>query len=229
MEYIRKCPKCNKEIKYFNSSKLNRAINDNSHCRSCAYSGRISPLKGKKQSEDHIKKRAAGVSRYRKGKTEIELYGEEKAKEVALKKSKSLLGKKRQEFSGEWKKNMSESRKNSKVYKDWMNSGEYKNKRREINAMRYYGISLEDWYAMTTEKRLYYLKVRSITRSQPLKTLKDYDKRGNSKNDGYHLDHIYPISLGFTNNIPAEEIGNIKNLRYIPWLENILKSNKNIE
>jgi len=95
--------------------------------------------------------------------------------------------------------------------------------------MRYYGISLEDWYAMTTEKRLYYLKVRSITRSQPLKTLKDYDKRGNSKNDGYHLDHIYPISLGFTNNIPAEEIGNIKNLRYIPWLENILKSNKNIE
>jgi hypothetical protein len=222
---IRKCPKCKKDITYSNKSKLKRAERDMSLCRSCGLKG-ISKGKGKKQTKEHVRKRAEALSRYKKGKTEVELYGKNKAEEISKKKSEALKGKNRPEFSEEWKQNMSKSRKESEVYKAWMNSEEYKNKRRAINAMRYYGMTLDEWYSMAEEKQLYYLKVKSITRSQDLKSLPDYEKRGHAKNNGYHLDHIYPISLGYINNIPAEEIAHISNLQYIPWKENILKSNK---
>jgi hypothetical protein len=107
-----------------------------------------------------------------------------------------------------------------------MNSEEYKNKRRAINAMRFYGITLDDWYQMASDKQVYYLKVRSITKSQDLKCLENYEKRGTSKNNGYHLDHIYPVSLGYANNIPPEKIGSITNLRFIPSEENMKKGYK---
>lgn len=228
MQYIRQCPSCNKDLSYSSRSKLERANTDKSKCKSCAHSG-ISRGKGKKQSEEHIRKRAEALSKYRKGKTFEQLYGKEKAERLSKEHGDKLRGRKRPEFSKEWKENMSNSRKSSEIYKAWMNSDEYKEKRRAINAMRFYGLSLEEWYSMTDDKRLYYLKVRSITRSQDLKSLPNYEKKGTSKNNGYHLDHIYPVSMGYINNIPAEQIGNIKNLRYIPWKENILKSNKIME
>ena len=52
------------------------------------------------------------------------------------------------------------------------------------------------------------------------KVLENSDKRG-WKN--HHLDHIYPISLGFHNKIPPKKIGNIKNLQFIPYKENLRK------
>jgi hypothetical protein len=180
-------------------------------------------------TEEHKRKISIALKKYRTGKTYSELYGKEKGDRLAKEHSEKLKGKKRPEFSKEWKENMSKSRKESQVYKAWMNSEEYKNKRRAINAMRFYGITLDDWYQMASDKQVYYLKVRSITKSQDLKCLENYEKRGTSKNNGYHLDHIYPVSLGYANNIPPEKIGHITNLRYIPWKENILKSNKLID
>lgn len=228
-EYERKCPKCEKLLYYSDKSKLKRAEKYNTKCKNCAKAGIPSPLKGKKQTEEHKRKRGEAVSKYRSGKSYEQLYGAEVAAELKKRHGDSLRGKKRAPFSEEWKVNMSESRKNSKVYKDWMNSEDYKNKRREINAMRFYGISLEEWKLMAGDKKLYWLKIRSVTRFQKLSTLENYDKRGGSKDDGYHLDHIYPVSLGYINNIPPEVIGDIKNLRYIPWRENLLKSNKMTE
>lgn len=43
--------------------------------------------------------------------------------------------------------------------------------------------------------------------------------------NGYQLDHIYPIMAGFKNNIPAELIADIKNLQLLTWEENLNKSN----
>jgi hypothetical protein len=43
--------------------------------------------------------------------------------------------------------------------------------------------------------------------------------------EGSHLDHIYPVSKGFDNNIPPELIASIENLRLINWRENVIKSN----
>ena len=235
-KFQRKCPTCSKIITYSKVSKKNNAEKLNSKCKSCAYIG-ISRGKGRKQSEEHIRKRAEAVSKYRTGKTYDEIYGQEKGKLIANNHSLKLTGKKRKPFSQEWKDNMGKSRKNSEVYKKWMNSNEYKNKRREINAFRFYGISLEEWRSLSDEKKLYYQEVRSHTRSQNIKCLENYEKRGKSGKEGaYHLDHIYPISWGYINKIPANIIGNIENLRFIPWETNIQKSNilteeakKNIE
>lgn len=69
-------------------------------------------------------------------------------------------------------------------------------------------------------KKLYYAMVWEVTESQPLYILENFDKRG-WKN--YHLDHIYPISMGFKEKISPEKIGNIKNLRFIHFEENIKK------
>lgn len=40
----------------------------------------------------------------------------------------------------------------------------------------------------------------------------------------YHLDHIYPVILGFINNIDAELISDYRNLQILPHLENRSKS-----
>jgi len=224
-QYVRACPKCNGNIYHKSEQRLNRALLQQAACPKCAQKG-ISKGKGRKQTSEHIRKRAEAVSKYRSGKTYAEIYGEERGQQIAKNHSKALTGRKRPKFTDEWKANMSINRKNSEVYKAQMNSDDYKNKRREINARRFYGISLKDWYDMTSRKRLYYLTVLAITRQQKISTLEHYEKRGTFKKDGYHLDHIYPISLGFINNIPPETIGNISNLRFIPWRENLLKSNK---
>tara|TARA_R110002126_G_scaffold291330_2_gene451709 strand:+ start:1698 stop:2114 length:417 start_codon:yes stop_codon:yes gene_type:complete len=73
------------------------------------------------------------------------------------------------------------------------------------------------------DKRLYYIKVWAITESQPLTKLRNSNKRGWRK---YHLDHICSISVGYSENIPPEVIGNIDNLRFIHWKKNIDKGSK---
>ena len=73
------------------------------------------------------------------------------------------------------------------------------------------------------DKKLYYAMVWEVTESQPLHILENFDKRG-WKN--HHLDHIYPISMGFKEKIPPKKVGNIKNLRFIPYTENLDKGFK---
>jgi hypothetical protein len=73
------------------------------------------------------------------------------------------------------------------------------------------------------EKKFYYALVWEATEGQPLYVLENFDKRG-WKN--YHLDHIYPISKGFQEKISPEKIGNIKNLRFIHYTENLDKGSK---
>ena len=73
------------------------------------------------------------------------------------------------------------------------------------------------------EKKLYYAMVWEVTEQQPLYILENSDKRG-WKN--YHIDHIYPISMGYKDKIPPEKIGNIKNLRFIHYTENLDKGSK---
>jgi hypothetical protein len=40
----------------------------------------------------------------------------------------------------------------------------------------------------------------------------------------YHIDHIYSIMHGYTNKVSPLVIGNIKNMKMIPWEENLEKS-----
>ena len=73
------------------------------------------------------------------------------------------------------------------------------------------------------DKKLYYAMVWEVTEQQPLYILENSDKRG-WKN--HHLDHIYPISMGYKDKIPPEKVGNIKNLRFIHYTENLDKGSK---
>ncbi len=59
-----------------------------------------------------------------------------------------------------------------------------------------------------------------ITELQNIKSLPNHENRGFRN---FHLDHIYPIYHGFKNNVPPEVIGDISNLRFIPYKENMRK------
>ena len=70
---------------------------------------------------------------------------------------------------------------------------------------------------------LYKSKVRTITRHNELNLLENYDKRGRTN---YHLDHKYSIWQGFIDNTPPMIVGHIKNLKMVPFQENLAKYNK---
>lgn len=100
-------------------------------------------------------------------------------------------------------------------------------KRLEMIAKREGYPDYKTYYATFEDRKKYHRKVWNLTYKQPIELLENFDKRGKSGIDGAHqLDHIIPIKYGFENNIPAEEIAHISNLRMITWEENISKGSK---
>lgn len=73
-----------------------------------------------------------------------------------------------------------------------------------------------------TDKFLQYRwEVDRLTRKQPIRMLKNADKRGRAGIDGaYHLDHIRSVWRGYNEHLPEEEISKVENLQFIPWMEN---------
>jgi hypothetical protein len=92
--------------------------------------------------------------------------------------------------------------------------------------MKEQNISYNEYLKMWEDKKRYYMLVKNITSKQNISILENYEKRGTYENEGYHLDHIYPIVKGYENNIPPEIIGDITNLRYIYWKDNLKKADK---
>jgi hypothetical protein len=86
-----------------------------------------------------------------------------------------------------------------------------------------YGVDAEAWAESKQERYLYFLEVIRETKKQDISKLENFEKLG-LKNEGYQLDHIYPKSQGYHNNIPANLIGDIRNLQIIPGLENNKKN-----
>ena len=83
-------------------------------------------------------------------------------------------------------------------------------------------LTSEQYKEQLTDFYQYRLKVESVTKQQPIHTLKNYDKpRGKMGVDGaYQLDHMVSVYQGFLQNISADIIGNISNLQFIGWKEN---------
>ena len=71
-------------------------------------------------------------------------------------------------------------------------------------------------------------QVHHLSSKQPLHLLENNDKpRGiNGVVGAYQLDHITPISKAFEMGWSVEQTANINNLRFIPWEENLKKSNR---
>lgn len=80
-------------------------------------------------------------------------------------------------------------------------------------------------YELLTEYEKYKQDVMKITRKQDTKNLisgKNIGKAG--VHGAFQIDHEFSIKEGFMNNIDPKIIGNISNLRCIPWQENLQKS-----
>jgi len=66
--------------------------------------------------------------------------------------------------------------------------------------------------------------VNKVTNEQPIEILDNCDKRGLCGVDGaYQLDHKFSILEGFKQGVEPEVIGNITNLGFIPWEDNLNK------
>jgi hypothetical protein len=66
-------------------------------------------------------------------------------------------------------------------------------------------------------------EVLSFTRKNDISLLDNHNKRGRCK---YHLDHKYSITQGFLNDIPSKIVGSIHNLEMIYHKDNIIKNSK---
>ncbi len=158
-------------------------------------------------------------------------YGKEKSIDWINKVSTSLKGK------NVWSRN----RKLNEVHKNRISDGLIKSdelKKRKADGYLIslgmknglaHGLTRHEYEQLITDKKRYYNEVHKITKRQPIELLEYYDKRGKAKkgSDNYQLDHIIPIAEGFQNNIDPYIIGDISNLRFIPWKENILRSKQN--
>lgn len=92
---------------------------------------------------------------------------------------------------------------------------------------RFSGIDYNDYLNNLSEFKKYKRKVISITKKQPIDELSNFNKRGISGIDGnFHLDHKFSIVEGFKQKISPWVIGNIINLEFIPWKENVKKRTK---
>lgn len=89
------------------------------------------------------------------------------------------------------------------------------------------GVNYNEWLKTIPVYRRYKSDVWKITRKQNVDTLSNYSLRGVAGVCGaYHLDHKYSILEGFKNDVHPDLIGNIGNLEFIPWKENIIKKDK---
>lgn len=84
-------------------------------------------------------------------------------------------------------------------------------------------ISSFDDEKLETEYTIYKKEVQRYTNMADIKTLEGYVFRSKR---GMHLDHKFPIILGFFYGIPPELIGNIANLEFLTAQENQTKQGK---
>lgn len=87
------------------------------------------------------------------------------------------------------------------------------------------GMGYEEYLKLMPAFKKYKNEVMRITNKQDVKLLENSDKRCLAGiKDCYHLDHKYSILEGFKKGIDTYVIGNIFNLEFIPWEENIRKN-----
>jgi len=88
------------------------------------------------------------------------------------------------------------------------------------------GMNYDEYIKRKPKYFSYKSRVMSITRRQQLNLLENCDKKRTlaGQSDGFQLDHIITIRDGFEHNINPHIVGNIKNLRFIPWEENLKRN-----
>jgi hypothetical protein len=213
----RNCPECGKEKVYKSKAGYERAVKNNTLCQSCANkwdrvfgSKKANEMKmrysedntGKSHSAETKQKLSIIITQHWKkyGYPETAI---QKLKERKLKPVSDETRKKLSQYTGE---------KNSTVKK----------------ILKERNITYDEYLETIPKWNRYYNEVQRITKQQPIQLLEHYEKRGRAQKgtDAYHLDHIISIKYGFDNNIDPLIIGDISNLQFIHWNENLQKSSK---
>lgn len=211
----RNCPECGKEKVYKSKAGYERAVKNNILCQSCAnkWDRVFGPEKANEMrirySEDntgkiHTKeiKQKIGIGVHNKwAKDGYPQSAIEKLKQRTPKPHTKETINKLKQYTGE---------KSSAVQK----------------ILKERNITYDEYLETIPSWVKYRREVDRITKQQPLHLLEHYEKRGHAQNDGYHLDHIIPAKYGFDNNIDPNIIGDISNLQFIYWKENLQKSSK---
>lgn len=220
MELSKNCPCCGKEQKYSRIDLLKNAIKKNSLCNSCKQIGDRNHFFNKNHS-DETKKHISKWNKNRGGiinnKISKKLKNKPKSEDHRKKISDTLMGKYVGEMNPNYGKKLSEEQK--EVIRQCTLRQHYQFKQTE---------EYEKYYTSLSELKKYKKLVWKYTNENNLTLLENHEKRGSQKNndDAYHLDHIFSITMGFINEIPPELIGDIKNLKFIHWKENLIKGNR---
>jgi len=217
MEYKRNCPACKKELSYTDGSNFKRAVKNNSVCANC------------RKMPESLK---TTLSEYWTGR-----------------KNPNYKRRAKEERPDNYVRNCPDCGEKISYVKNWAYSQAIKNNTKcpkcvistrmkktgvtyiltqdQINKMAATKAGYDSWeeyQANIPEFEKYRKQVWSITSKQPLEKLKNFEKRGRLGVEGaFNIDHIYSIHKGFMTGIDPVIIGNIDNLRMIPWLENIKK------
>jgi len=112
----------------------------------------------------------------------------------------------------------------------WKGSGNYwfGKDRSKDNSPRYNG---EDYNRKLLDYRnkVAWLTEKTYTQYKSIINPENKPRKLAGEDKGFHLDHIYPVSKGFDNNIPPDIVAGVDNLRLIDWRENVLKGNEILE
>ncbi|MDR3503073.1 MAG: HNH endonuclease signature motif containing protein [Legionella sp.] len=110
--------------------------------------------------------------------------------------------------------------------KKWCGEGNYwfgKNRSRE-NSPRWKGDKYRREY-LDYSGKVRYLTEKNYSLYKDIINPNNYERRLSGTDDGYQLDHIIPVYVGFKNKIPPEELADVSNLQIIPWKDNRMKWN----
>jgi len=211
MSYKRNCPNCNLEIEYKNPRSFKWAQRDNTECKLCRDTKLKTTMAGINYGKPR-RKSSQIEKAYFKDCPECNTpigYSTKKLLERAISKNTICNSCCNYKYNKSW---------NNIITEDSIN---------KMRASKAGFKSFEEYLEKYPDKEMYKRNVWRLTYQNDLTILENWDKRGRCGVDGaYQLDHIYPISKGYDNNIPPEEIAKMENLRMVPWRENLKKSNR---
>jgi hypothetical protein len=223
ISWKRNCPSCQKELTYKRKHSRDNSEKHNRLCWSCRNSGKNNPFYGKHHTEEH-KKYISDLAPSRRPHVKQKISTANRGRLVSENTKQILREKAIQQFSTE------ESRKTVSerirmMYEENPSMREVaRNKAIQQYARYKQTDGYKEWLSKKSEYELYKMEVMRLTFENDLTKLENWSKR--NLYHLYEIDHIYPISRGFKNNIPAQLIGNINNLQIIPRKENRSKSDK---
>lgn len=107
------------------------------------------------------------------------------------------------------------------TYKIGVMGGTTEEQRKKMRATKAGFKNWEEYVEKYPKKQFYKREVWKYTYNNNLTILENFHKRGRCGISGaYQIDHIMSINYGWENGIPPQEIGELKNLKMIPWEEN---------